>query len=482
MTGALAVQGDAANSPIAIDVTGVGAMLAASTTALTVTAPSVTSAPVTVTVASKSGTGPTPTGSVSLVLTATGVKTTTFTGALVNGTVSFNATEVQAGTYTFTANYIGDRVYGTSTASQSVTIASGTVALIQPDPSTVPTYVLAGGTGAAEPYDGSQVPFYYSYPVVVKSADGNPLIGVPIYNAAGTQLGTDYGTVTYLLPTGAAVCPGTPVNADGTAPLTTSCFTINTSNNQIPNLTTTYTVTPVYTGNSASDYAMNMGAPVTFIALRNPAVIITSSPASLSVPTGSSASATLTLTSLLGYGVAGASGTLNNYALPLELNCDNLPAHASCTFTYPTPDPSDPNSVDVTVNAPGTVMMTVNTNVAVGTTQNASIAHTPVIFAALFGAGLFGLAFGRKKLLGTSLMKVLAVFFFTGASLGLIACSSKDISVTPTLTTPTGTYAVTVTAKQAGSITVLNSQGAPVAVQGNGNQMSIPFTMNVVVQ
>jgi hypothetical protein len=240
----------------------------------------------------------------------------------------------------------------------------------------------------------------------------------------------------------------------------------------------------VYTGNSAGDYATVTGTPVTFIAIRNPMVIITSAPPSLTVSDGSTATSTLTLTSLLGYGVAGANGpqNVNNYSLPLELECDNLPAHASCTFTYPTPDVSDPNSVDVTVNAPGTVMMTINTNVPVGTVTAANIVKSPAIFAGIFGVGLFGLAFRRKKLLGTSLLKVVCLLFFTGIALGLSACSSANITENPVLTTPKGSYTITVTAKQAGSKMVPGPLGTPVVVEGDGLQMSIPFTMNVAVQ
>jgi hypothetical protein len=238
----------------------------------------------------------------------------------------------------------------------------------------------------------------------------------------------------------------------------------------------------MYTGNSAQDYAAVSGTSVTFIAIAHPLVTITANPASLAVSGGSSTTATLTLTSLLGYGVAGANGNLNNYSLPLELDCDNLPAHTTCSFTYPTPDPSDPSSVDVNVNAPGTVMMTINTNVPVGTTT-ASIAQSPVIFAGLFGVGLLSFAFRRKKLFRTPLLRVVGLLLFTGAALGLSACSTKDISAVPVLTTPQGTYNITVTAKQVGSKTVPGSTpGTTVTVQGNGNQMSYPFQMSVVVQ
>ncbi len=81
------------------------------------------------------------------------------------------------------------------------------------------------------------------------------------------------------------------------------------------------------------------------------------------------------------------------------------------------------------------------------------------------------------------LLNVVCVLLFAGAAAGLSACSSAQIGASPVLTTPKGTYTVTVTAKQVGSKTVPGSTpGTVVLVQGNGNQMSIPFTMSVAVQ
>lgn len=482
LSGLLLAKSDAANAPIGVNVTGVGAALAASTTTVTVTKATVTNVPVVVTVAPASGTTPVPTGNVTLTVSGNGITPVVITQALANGTVTFDPAALKVGSYTFTVNYAGDRVYGPSTASATAAVASGAVTIFQLASSLVPTYVLASGTGSQEPYDGTQVPFYYNYPVVVNAANGAPLIGNPIYNGGGVQTGVDYGTVTYVLASGTPACQAVNVNADGTAPLGTQCFTINTSNNQIPDLTTTYTVTPVYSGNTDPNYGTVTGAPVTFIALRNPMVIITSNPSSLNVAAGSSATANLTLTSLLGYGTAGANGNLNNYSLPLEMECDGLPAHATCTFSYPTPDPSDPQSVAVTTTTPGKVIMTINTNVTVGTITS-SLRQSPVVFAAMFGFGLLGLAFGKKRTLRGSLLSIVCLILFSGAVAGVSGCSTAQIGAAPVLTTPKGTYTVSVTAKQVGSKTVPGSTaGTTVSVQGNGNQMSIPFTMSVVVQ
>jgi sugar lactone lactonase YvrE len=491
LSGKLLVNGNESNVPIGINVTGVGAPLAASKSTVTVSAkPTVTNGySIVITVASSSGTGPVPTGNVTLTVTGGGATLLTVTQPLVNGAITLNPTTLGAVADTFAVSYAGDRVYGTSTASTTATIAPGIVTLIQPAASAVPTYVLSSGSGSQEPYDNSQQPFFYNYPVVVKTANGTPLVGVTLYKADNVTINRiDYGTVTYQLANGTPACSGSAgavnVNADGTAPFGTNCLNIDTSNNQIPNIATSYTITPVYNGNAHPDYAQVTGSAFTVIAIRNPSVIITSNPAAVNVTAGSSATATLTLTSLLGYGITGVNGTLNNYSLPVELACDNLPAHATCTFAYPNPDPSDPNSVDVTPTTPGVVTMTVNTNAPVGTTSSIQRSPSEATYAAIFGLGLLGLALrGRKSLRGLVLTTI-CVLLCGGMVAGLTSCSSKQLGATPQLTTPAGTYTVTVTAKQTGSKVVPNptAGGAPLTVYGTGSEMSIPFTMSITVK
>jgi hypothetical protein len=359
--------------------------------------------------------------------------------------------------------------------------------LIQPAASTVPIYVLSEGQGSQEPFDGSQNPYLYNYPVTVKAADGNPLVGTPIFNSKGTQTGTDYGAVSFQVSAGNLVCGGTAaiinVNSDGTAPFPTDCLNINTSNNQIPNLMTSYTFTPVYNPDTNTNYTSVTGTPVTVIALRDPMVIITSNPSTINVTSGSSTTATLTVTSLLGYGIAGANGNLNNYGLPVELECDGLPAHASCTFAYPTPDPSDANSVAVTPTTPGTVMMTVNTSVPVGTISSLRSGPSQTVFATMFGLGLLGLTLRKRKSLRGLVLTIFCVTICSAATLGVTACSSKQLSAAPSLSTPAGTYKVTVTAKETGSRVVPGSQpGTTQIVYGNENQVSVPFTVSVTVK
>ena len=517
LAGQVLVQSDAANAPVGVNVTGVGAALAGSTTTVTVSNATVDGAPAVITVAATAKGGVAPTGLVTLTITGKNLtKPVIVSGMLANGAVTLTPPQLAAGAYTYSIAYQGDRAYGTSTATTQVSVGVGAVTLIQPTAAAVqaadPAYplVLATGQGAAEPYDSSASPFYYTYPVKVVATDGVALIGQTVI--VGGKPVINYGSVTYMgAPTFS--CQPVPVAADGTAPFSTSCFSINTSNNAIPDLETAYTVTPVYspTGAGAScdsttgvcpvnpNYATATGAAISFTALRNPVVQITSNPSTLTVAAGSTTTATLTLTSVLGYGFDGYGAQLNNYSLPVQLACDGLPAYATCTFSYPTPDPTDPNSVDVGPKAgtiisgttactkaqgcygPGTVMMTINTNIPTGI---AGLRRGPgqTVFAAMFGLGLLGFAFGRKKPMRRRIPMLLSLLLCCAIMAGVSGCTTTQLGTTANgQASPAGTYTVLVTAKQVGS-QVITSGGTTQTVYGNSNQVSLPFSMKVTVQ
>jgi hypothetical protein len=313
----------------------------------------------------------------------------------------------------------------------------------------------------------------------------------------------NYGSVTYQ---GASTpgCAPIPVAADGTAPFLTTCFSIDTSNNSIPDVLTSYTITPVYspagTGSSAGftnpNYAAATGTSISFTAVRNPLVQISSSPSSLSVTRGSTTTATLILTSVLGYGYAGHGALLNNYSLPVQLACDGLPAYATCSFSYPTPDPTDPQSVDVgpptgtiitgttpcTVAqgcfGPGKVIITINTNVSTGSLASLHRGRGAVEFATMFGLGLLGLAFGKKRSIRPGLPMLVCLLLCAAIMAGIGGCSTTQLGTTSGTATPAGTYTVIVTAKQVGSQVITAN---PYIVYGNGNQMSLPFSIGVTV-
>ena len=278
-------------------------------------------------------------------------------------------------------------------------------------------------------------------------------------------------------------------------------------------------------------------------------VQISSSPAALVVAPGSSVSATLTLTSVLGYGYITRSDTQSigiNYSMPLALQCQGLPAYASCSFSYPTPNPLDQQSVAYPVGTlappyntvafpafggllcqnstaaapsycaidigpplgsvtghggspsagkpcdipddgclgPGTVVMTINTNVPLGTVSSLKTYQGGIAFASIFGLGLLGLTFRRKVTRFRSLLTIACVLLWGGSLLGITACSTTTLGTAKTGVTPAGSYWVTVTADQVGELVAPPSsynQETATLTFGDGNQMSLPYTINVTV-
>jgi len=368
--------------------------------------------------------------------------------------------------------------------------------------------VLGNSSGASEPYDGSAQQFitisYYTVKVI--PGNGQALIGQPVYDSTGTKvIGTNYGSVTFQ-GASTATCAPIPVQSDGTAQFDPSCLTIDTTNNSIPNIMSAYTVTPSYsptgTGSASSytnpNYTAFTGTALNYTALRNPLVAVTSNPPTLTVAKGSSVTATVTLTSVLGYGVAGYNALLNNYSLPIQLACDGLPAYATCTFVYSKPDPSDPNSVHVgpapgtvlTVGGvtgpctvaqgctgPGTVTMTITSNVPTGVAKVER--PTGTVFLAMLGLGTLVFGFRRRRSLRAGLGTLAVLVLCCGILAGVSGCSTTQLGGNSPQVTPSGTYTVLVTAKQVGSQAITQYPGI---TYGNGNQMSLPFTMQVTIQ
>lgn len=548
LTGQVLVQGNVANSPVGVSATGVGAPLAQSKSSIAMAGTATTDgAPVNVTVSPASGTTPTPTGEVILTVSGNGITPFTTTVPLSGGVAQFDPQNLVVGSYTFAASYSGDRSYLGSNTSITVTVGAGLVTLTQP--SSIPSLmsfqmpqayqatlgsgtgylVLSDSTGADPDYNDNEETWWYNYPLTVSAADGSALTCMPVYSG-NNLVRENCGSVTYTLASGNIDCPnqgGTsdPVDVsstNGSAPLKTSCLDINTSNTSIPDLMTFYTVTPVYSGTDVEgdvnpNYSSVTGSPVNFWALRNPMVQIASTPPSLTVSAGSSVQATLTLSSVLGYGYVGRTGSLNNYGLPLDLQCDGLPSYASCTFTYSTPSSSDPNAAGAlcpgstttycAVNVgpppntalsgggtcttadgcigPGTVTMTITTNVPTGEVSSLRRDSGGIAFAAMFGLGLLGLTFRKKARRWGGFIVLACLLTCTAAIAGITACGTTNLSPANSGTaTPAGTYAVTVSAKESGTILVPNANepGTYLTVYGNSNQMSLPYTVSVTVQ
>ena len=499
----ITIQSNAANAA-AVDASGVGAALAASKTTISVgSGANVVSIPVTVTVTSASGTGVTPTGQV--IVSVGGAVQAAAT--LINGTVTITYTGITAGSHTFSVQYIGDRVYGASTASTTTTIAKGLPTLTLPAP---PAYSISTTDGDI-PYNTSIYgPAYYTnYLVTVVGAGSVVPTGTvsimqgstPVCGNNNTANNPSPPALPYLSFTlGSGMNSANVPNAPGTITFNPGCLPIS-QNTVAPNLVTPQLISSVVYSGDANYLATtatttSAGKPILFEELRNPAVAITPNPGALSVSAAGTGSTTLTISSVLGYGgvntnpaypLAGDGQQLSNYTLPLGFACQGLPAHATCTFTGG--NYTDANGLlhadELNVNndpaVTQTIKVTVNTNVSAGTTTSQISQPAPFEFAALFGVGLAGLAFGRKSGRGRRVLMLLCLVILTGAIAGITACNTANLGTSPVLTTPSGSYAVIVTAQEVGSAVVPGAQG-PVTVYGSQNQISLPYTLNVTVQ
>lgn len=518
-----------------------------------------------------------------------------------DGTAQFVPTGLTFGTYTFSARYNGDPtyIYEHSIISAPVTVATSVPVAMTPlavsSSASIPLesyslpctsgsasscttsysygdptgkavgYLILGGNcdgcGGQEPTDGSTNQWVYSYNLSVAPTAGGSLAGLAVYNTSTTPpvfTGFNYGTVNFEIAGGHSLC-GDDANSTSISPLddtgvlqtafSIGCAKIDTSNTTIPAIMTYYSVTPVYSGtyNNLVDknpnYNSVTGSPVGIWAVRSPMIKITSDPPALSVAPGATVKATLTLTSILGYGYAGRNNTYLNWSQPVSLQCQGLPPYATCSFTYPTPNPADPNfasnpgalecasssaasptycAIDIgpepgavtryarygnplpanptADNAPcgpidgclgaGQVLLTINTNVSPGIiiASNDSGKSTLAI-ASLLGLGLFGLAFRRRSARLGNLLLVVGLLLSGSVLVGISACSTKTLGAAAVSgVTPPGSYWVTVTANETGSLPVQtppppvdpNKSSFPL-LAANGSVVSLPYTINVTV-
>ena len=517
--------------------------------------------------------------------------------------------------YTFTARYNGDAAYtyANSSASSAVSVANAVPTVInepvinasplntaptspaQLEPYTLPctsgppgncTTNYSWGQPASNPpgylvvaangcigcvgswgSDGTAPDWYYNYPLTVASASGDLMVGTAAYDGQATPVGANLGSVNYDGANGSLCGSGAgslsiinvgQVNGVDTAPFNVDCSPIIGINGAVvPVFMAFFTFTPQYSGEYSDltennpNYKSSTAAPVNIWGVAHPVVQINSNPAALVVAPGSSVSATLTLTSVLGYGFVDRDNgptQIPNYAMPLALQCQGLPAYASCSFTYPAPNPLDRQSVAYPVGAlaapyntvafpafggllcqnstaaapvycavdigpppgfvnglgvnhngstppcdasdgclgPGQVVMTINTNVPLGTVSSLKTDQGGIAFASIFGLGLLGLAFRRKVTRFRNLLMVACALLWGGTLIGITACSTTTLGTATATTgvTPAGSYWVTVTASQTGTMVIppliYNNYTASL-IPGNGDQMSLPYTINVTV-
>jgi hypothetical protein len=283
----------------------------------------------------------------------------------------------------------------------------------------------------------------------------------------------------------------------------------------------THYIAPVYSGDA--NFLGLTGPTSTLLqSVRGPSVQITQAgnsasqtvAPSLTVKAGSTASMNLTLTSILGYGLAGKNSQLNATNFPVSLTCDNLPPHTQCSFTYPNPNVNVANAVDITCPSgatttqtadgsvsctPGLATVTFYTDVSAGTTTSQNARATSVTLAAIFGFGMIGLFFRRRAFeKGRMLLMVFLMIAGGALAVSLTACNTSVLAPQQSLlTTPAGTYAVTITADEVGTLCVASAGGSGdncivsgsgsttnngILVYGSKNQVSLPFYINLTVQ
>jgi hypothetical protein len=550
---------NAINAPIVINANGVGLNLGGSGTTVTISTSEVINTPVTVTVAPAAGSGTPPSGVVTItyptwtvVIPGSGANagvpqinptTATATATLTNGKATFSLAPVLAGPQSFSVAYSGDRTYGRSTGTATVTVAKSAIAGIAlptfPAPSDINLpFVVPGTGGGTVPYDGSEDPWQYKFNMNVNTAFGVPTGTITVMDnsstcPAGTSASGIGAATCILINYSGVACPNgtsgviTVANAGTTtgaqAQFNTSClWSVPTGTTYSPVIFTHY-ITPVYSGD-ANFLGTTGPTPTLLQAVRGPAVLITQTGISassttaptLSVAAGSSASMNLTITPILGYGIAGGQnptqGALNDSNFPVSLTCDIPIPHAQCTFSYAaTNNPNQivvPNSVQIPCPAgasttdiadgsvqctPGQATVTIYTDVSTGTTVSQNARAASVALGAFFGLGMIGL-FVRRRAFEKARGNLMVLMMIVGVSLAvsLTACSTANLSPQSALATPAGTYAVTITAQEVGTqcvpfvgptsncTTASGGQGA--LIYASGNQVSIPFYINVTVQ
>jgi len=424
-TGTMSVTSNAINAPIATGYFSGTAVnnLEASKVTLVVN-PTATPYPgsttATVTVA-PTVSAATPTGQVVLTLinqnAALHQTTVLPTGNLINGKAIFTLSNILGGTYTVQAVYHGDSQFSGGRVTQTLTVTTAAPKVTITNPSNI------------SPILGT----YY-----VKAGTSTTLTA-----SVTSSLGTPTGNVSFLNGSNVADATQNPVTltASGSA-------TFNTLNLAAGS----YSLTAQYNGDQ--NFSKVSSAAATFQVIP-PSLLFTASLGAVTTVAGTPVMSKLTLQSLVGYEATNAQ---NGGVL---LACDNttVPQYSECTFDVP--------QVQVSVQTPGTTTVTLSTNIPVNVASIHSLG-SPIAFAAVFGLGLLGFGFSRRRA-GSRLIGSLCLAVMLGAaSLGAVGCTNSGFSKTPPapqVTTPAGTYNVRIYAKDPKTLAVV----------------TLPFTLTVTV-
>jgi len=414
----LSIESNAGNAPAAtLTVSDSPAVDNRSATTTTISPISALTYPdsvtITVTVTSTAGT---PQGNVTLSINNNVGSSTQALNA--SGVATFTFSNLAGGTYNVNATYKG---YGTLGTPPDFAVSSAKQVTLTVNPAT-PMFTV-------------------STPAAYILLNGTSTITATVVSSSGVPT----GTVSFMNGSSLADPTQGPVTLNGQGQAT-----FNTSNLAL----STYTLTAVYSGDQ--NFAQ-LSVPISTFSIINPSVLITASPASLSVAAGTSGSVTLTLQGLVGYG-----GTTT--AVNLACNNATLPEYSECSF-------SSPNIPMTTANGSAQVVLTINTNIPVnsGALERFNRRADAVFFASTLGLGLFGLGLRRRKLFHSYMLSLFCAVMFACSLTGLIGCTNTGYTrtpPTPVVTTPSGSSNVSVTTTDAQS----------------GKVVSIPFTLPVTVQ
>ncbi|HEY0757780.1 MAG TPA: Ig-like domain repeat protein [Acidisarcina sp.] len=338
----------------------------------------------TATVAGGSGV---PTGTVSFLDGTTVLGTGTLNGS---GVATYSTSALAVGSHPISASYAGDATYSAS-VSASLPLMVTAVATTTSLTSSLPT----AGTGQAVVFTAAVAPV---------SGAGVPT-GTVTFSEGSTSLGT--GTL------------------DGTGKATLSLSNLGVA---------VHTIVATYGGDANFMGSASAALTETII---TPSVSFTATPATITIPHGSSGTTVITGTPAGGYSGA------------VSLACTGLPVDASCSFAPATLTfAGAPLSTTLTVSTKAT------SSAALGQTGPQSSGRGAGVLAVLampwIGVAGFA-AFRRRDLGGVRSMLVLAVLSLAALA-GLSACGSSSN------TTPKGSYTVSVTFSGTGAPSPLTVQ------------------------
>jgi len=312
-----------------------------------------------------------------------------------SGTATYTATSLANGSHSLTAVYSGDAVYAASTS-----------AAIAVNVTTLPTALTLTSSAAT-------------------ATVGTALAFTATASATGATPG---GTITFL--DGTATLGTGALNNSGVATFTTNSLTVGV-----------HSITAQYAANGI--FLASVSAAKTITITAAPDFSVSPSPASLTVKSGGSGTATFTVTPVNGYG-----GTL-------QLSCSNLPVYATCSFA-----PASLTFTSATQTAQ-TSVLTISAaqhSLQMQPTMPQSNARGGISMAAILWPALLlcALAASRKRRSAVGIRRLLSVVLLLSAAASTVilgGCGGKSAS-----DTPVGSYTLNVTVSDGTTSHTVNYQ------------------------